>query len=191
MKRGCGFILALALLFGLAACGVDTPPPATETTSSGEPASEAPSKAAFERALQLYKYFFINSMQVDREDTLERDGITYYRVTDPAYPTMGALALALSELFLFEITQEYLHRTLDGTHFLYIGVDAHDETLYTCMGDRGADVVSYSVGAVSESESKIVSKLTTVNFSGETTEILLTQELIDGQWLFTDFPLDW
>jgi len=191
MRRSCIFILAFALLPGLMACGTARPAePTGAPTTVAQPATAAASKAAFERALELYKYFSMTSMQVDHEDTLEREGVTYYRVTDPEYPTMDALALALTEVFSLELTWEFLRRTVDGNAPLYAETDNYTK-LYTCMGDRGATVSSYSVGAVSESDSKIVSKLTAVTFDGETRETLLTQELIDGKWVFTDFPLDW
>jgi len=183
--------MACTLLLGLAACGTAQPaePPETPTTTA-QSATAAPVKAAFERALQLYQYFSMISMPYDQNDTIERDGVTYYRVTDPEYSTMDALALALSEVFSYEIMREFLSRTNAVNALLYVEADNYTK-LYTCMGDRGADVSSYSVGVVSESESKIVSKLSAVHFDGEESETLLTQELIDGKWVFTDFPLDW
>jgi len=203
VKRVCGFILAFALLLGLAACGAAQPQPTTQATSTA-PVTAAPSKAAFERALQLYRYFSMSSMQVDQNDTIERDGVTYYRVTDPEFPTMDALALALSEVFSFEIMRDFLHRTVHSTQpwntaldpglaqtLLYVTKEPVIGELYTCMGDRGSDITSYSVGAVSESDDKIVSKLSAMTIDGETKEYLLTQELFEGNWVFTDFPLDW
>lgn len=202
MKRICTFILAFALLLGLAACGGTTPPPDAHTTTE-EPATAAPSKVSFERAIDLYKYFSMTCMQVNREDSFERNGVTYYRVTQPEYLGMDALANALTDVFSYELTQSFLSRTVQDTQPwntmldpvlaqapLYVEADNYTK-LYTCMGDRGADISSYSVGAVSESESKIVSKLSAVTFDGETRETLLTQERIGGQWVFTDFPLDW
>jgi len=199
MKRICILLLAFALLAGLTACGAARPtdPEASTTT---ELVTAAASKAAFERALQLYKYFSMESMQIDREDSFERGGVTYYRVTDPDYPTMEALALALTEVFSFEITQDFLSRTQqDATPWiavadpvpLYVEFDSLPGALYTCMGDRGADISAWSVGAVSESENRIVSRLSALHYDGEERETLLTQELIGSNWVFTEFPLDW
>ncbi|MCL1952950.1 MAG: hypothetical protein FWF60_09000, partial [Oscillospiraceae bacterium] len=172
-----------------------------------KPATAAPSKAAFERALELYKYFSTTSMQVDREDTIDRNGVTYYRVTQPEYLGMEALALALTEVFSYELERDFLSRTVQDTQPwntmldpalaqapLYVEADNYTK-LYTCMGDRGNDVASYSVGMVSgsESEGKIVSKLSAVMVDGTTKETFLTQELLadEDRWVFTDFPLDW
>ena len=204
MKRICIIILTLALLLGLAACGTGKTTSTEVPATTEEPAAAAPSKAAFERALQLYKYFSYQAMRYDPDDTIEQNGVTYYRVTDPEYPTMDALALALSEVFSFEVMRDLLHRTVQSTQpwntaldpslaqaLLYVTKEPVIGELYTCMGDRGSDIASYSVGAVSESGDKIVSKLSVMTIDEETKEYLLTQELFEGSWVFTDFPLDW
>jgi len=204
MKRICVFLLAFALLAGLAACGAARPGEQTEAPTTTELATAAPSKAAFQRALQMYKYFSMTSMQVDPDDTMERDGVTYCRVIDPDYPTMDALALALSEVFSQDIVQSFLSRTVQSTQpwnteldpvlaqaLLYVTKEPVTGELYTCVGDRGSDVSYYGVGAVSESETKIVSKLSALHNDGEKRDTLLTQELIGGDWVFTDFSLDW
>ena len=200
MKRICIFILAFALLAGLAACGAVQSGEQTEASTTTELAAVAPSKAGFERALRLYKCFSMASMQVDPDETVKRENVIFYRVIDPDYPTMDALANALAEVFSQELAQGFLSRTQqDATPWiavenpapLYVEFDSLPGELYTCVEDRSSDVSYYGVSAVSESETKIVSKLSALHNDGEKRETLLTQELIDGNWVFTDFSLDW
>jgi len=181
---------------------LDWQEPGQAPAAAGEPAMAAPAKAAFERGFELYKYFTVLSMRVDYQDAHEQGGVTYYRVADPEYPSMEALSLALREVFSPEIAHDFLGRTVQSTQpwntmldpglaQARVYVENDGGKLYTCMGDRGTQIASYSVGAESESENKIVSRLSAVNVNGGTEETLLTQELIGGKWVFTEFPLDW
>jgi len=221
MKKLFALLMIAALLLGLTACfsgGEDNPTTTpdtmpTQTTTTPEPtATAAPIKTAFERALQLYGWFAYESLAGgNQEELIEYNGRPYFRVTRE-FVSMSELKSALLDVFSVEIAQGFLSRTAAEMYGdltdpspeqaaeyeaqreaakkcpLYI---EQDGKLYTCLGDRGADENVTSVSVVNESESKVVQKVTTVNWDGKTNEVLLTQEWVDGKWIFTDFPVEW
>jgi len=167
-------------------------------------ATPAPEKAVseqiyndiFKPAIELYSHFSSASLQTDIEDEYRLNGqigLEYYRVADPRFPTLAALENALKGQFSKEITQEIMKKTPhDQPIFL-----EHDGKLYTRMGDRGTDVESVIYSIETQSEEKIVYQVI-VNYgvyaqAGQLAEetFRYTRELIDGKWVFTEFPMEW
>ena len=147
----------------------------------------------FETPIRLYSYFASTSPAYDFEDTCKLGDATYYRVTDPQFPTMTALEATLREVFSEELTRKIMGLSV----FADPAYIENDGKLYTRMGDRGgsADSVAYSVR--SQSENKVVYRAL-VNYgermpAGQPTEESFdyTRELIDGRWVFTEFPMEW
>lgn len=191
MKRLAVLVLAIALLLGIGACGAGDDALPTDPSPAASSAGEEQIKAeVFAPAIELYAYFSYQSMQYDLEDTREHNGKTYYRVVDPAFPGMDHLVNALADVFSIEIMQDFLNREAAPGCPLYIEQDNYTK-LYSCMGDRGAETESYSVSIEEENETKVVYKMVSAYIGGEVKTSYYTRELVDENWVFTDFPMDW
>jgi len=198
MKRFFAFALAGLLLLACAACGGNAADPEA-TEASTTLAATAPTEGLVQEntteidpTIQLYSYFAYQAMQYDYDDVREYNGRVYYRVTQPEFLSMDMLALALTDVFSYEIMRDFLDRTAAENCPLYIEQDNYTK-LYSCMVDRDSRIASYSVTIQSKSDSKVVYMVSAVDHEGLEEVTPLIQELIkdEDKWVFTDFALDW
>ncbi|MCL2495303.1 MAG: hypothetical protein FWE98_06575 [Oscillospiraceae bacterium] len=160
---------------------------AFEWYAPSSPESEQIRAEIFEPAFELYSRFGSDSLQTDINDEYGQIGMEYYRVADPRFPTMAALEAALRELFSEELTQEIMRKT-PYDHPIYI---EREGKLYSRLGGRSQDKEVIFISIESESENKIVYRVAVRDWMLSEEEFLYTRELIDGKWVFTEFPMEW
>ena len=149
MKKLFAWLLAAALLFGLAACfdsGEDNPTTQPDTTLAQTTIAEAGTTTAaspvspdvisqqlideiFQPAIEMYGILCLGGVSYDFEDRFESyygdSRWIYTRVTDPRFPSKAALKEAALEIFSEELAQSYLSLTLED--MISEGNESYDE----------------------------------------------------------------
>jgi len=205
MKKLC-ILLAIALLLGLAACG-GTPEPEllleattteiiTTTEEQTEPAfeyiylSEEEIEEIFISAWNAHANFY--GVNVDWEDRIgfENRQEYHFRMLDPQLQSFASLEAAILEYFSPQLTKEFM----DGFRSRYI---EHEGGLYYAaggFGDPGIEISSVRIEA--QAETQITYSVQTMLWDGhEFNELgdsyIFVRELIDDNWVFTQFPRGW
>lgn len=193
MKKGSLIMLVLIILLILASCGVDNDIKEDEQQEAQPDVALEIEKFVdiYEKALEAYSWFDLSTMPIDSSDSKETDGMVYYKVDHGTIKTYADLEAHLRSLFAEDIVDSLLDQAGD----LYREFDG---VLYAIPADRGADITkgehTLSFDRVSDDKVKYIivvelldeDDLKTVK-GHETHEFNL--ELIEGEWLFTNFYL--
>jgi len=199
-------LLAIALLLGLAACGVApeapnapeaTDPPETQAVATTESTATAPESPGddsdqlyfdvFRPAFELAGAFSMGTMAGDAEQSVRRNGVYYYRVTDPRFTSFAAMEATLCEIFSEELTR----RLMVNSPFKYPLYIEHGGEIYA-VGGRGFPMAApMSFGVEEQSGSKITYRVRIAYMDGREKDFLYIRELVGGKWIFTEFPMEW
>ena len=200
-------LLAITLLLCLAACGdipdapgIPEPQMAVTTESTAAPEASTDASVTFEDpseqlyfdvfrpAFELAMAFRTTTAANDYEDSFRRGGVYYYRVADPRFASFVAMEATLREMFSEAIARELI----DNSPFDYPLYIERDGKTYA-VGGRGFPTAMPASFAIEEQSAEKVAYKVKVMFmmTEKEKEYLYTRELIDGKWIFTEFPLDW
>lgn len=206
MKTTLSLLLTAALCLTLTACGgVSLPGRFAETTET-EPVvtasvvavpSETQVRTAFEKAMEVYGWFDLCSLDCDSSDRIEKGDVTYYRVISDEVPTYDALRMTVYDLFDAATGDAMLSE--DSACPPYIDVDG---ALYTTDFARGSDVTKGEYELTVEQESRTCflckARVETLEFNDGYKEyrrvtgyedFTYHYELVGNRWVFTDFSL--
>ena len=205
MKKFFTALLIAAVCLSLTACGgvslperfVDetTEPPVSERVIATP--SETQVKTAFKKAVEVYGWFDLCSLDCDSADKVERGDSEYYRVISVEAPTYDALRTLVYDLFDTKTGDGLLQE--DSQYPPYIDVDG---ALYTRDFARGSDVTKGEYELTVEQESKTcflcTARVETLEFNDGYKEyrrvtgyedFTYRYELVGNRWVFTDFSL--
>jgi hypothetical protein len=154
---------------------------------------------AYQKATEAFYWFEVTTMPVasfDRSDSStykEIDGMLYHRVTSATIKTYADLENYLYTLFTQEIVAELLDH--GGDYQRYRDIDG---ALHAILADRGTDIFKgeETLAVTQESDVKFTCTVS-VELLSEAGDFAVTgyevheysYELIDGQWVFTNFYL--
>lgn len=162
----------------------------TEETTGGEEAgilSDDEIKTLYNDAYEVYQWFDMGQLETDSEMVQLSNGAMCYKVTDNRVSSMEELENIVRGTFSAEIADRLLG---DG---LYI---EEDGVLYIQLADRGSDITKGDIteeNVTNATETGFTYTVTVETVDPETQEVIGTEdidfiaELIDGQWLFTQF----
>lgn len=189
MKKILVGIISVLCVLALVACG-ETPAENPGTDTPVETPAELPTEAeileAYKGAQEAYFYANVKSLDVDYENTAEYNGMPVYKIVD--YANLEELRAYFGTYFCDKIADEY---TNSG---IYIEIDG---ALYSGDGARGTDITK---GNETQSVEKVSDTKFNVNVSVEildpdnnfavsgSEDYVFPYELVDGHWVFTDFP---
>ncbi len=204
MKKMTLIILLVCLCLSLTACGGSsllgrfaqtTEPTMTERVIPVP--SQTQVRTAFEKAMEVYGWFDLCSLECDSADRVERGGHTYYRVLSDETPTYDALRMLVYDLFETATADRLLQE--DGEAPPYIDVDG---ALYTLDGARGSDMTKgeYTLTVEQESRTCFLCKVRveTLAFNDGYKDYRRVTgyedytyhyQLVGSRWVFTDFDL--
>lgn len=205
MKKYFAVFWIAAVCLSLTACGsvslperfVDetTEPPVTASVVATP--SETQVRTAFEKAIEVYGWFDLCSLDCDSADKVERGDSEYYRVISDEVPTYDALRTMVYDLFDTGTGDELLRE--DSEYPPYIDADG---ALYTRDFARGSDVTKGEYELTVEQESKTCfvckARVETLEFNDGYKEyrrvtgfeeFTYHYELVGNRWVFTDFAL--
>lgn len=205
MKKYFAVLCIAAVCLLLTACGsvslperfVDetTEPPVTASVVATP--SETQVRTAFEKAIEVYGWFDLCSLDCDSADKVERGDSEYYRVISDEVPTYDALRTMVYDLFDTQTGDELLRE--DSEYPPYIDADG---ALYTRDFARGSDVTKGEYELTVEQESKTCfvckARVETLEFNDGykeyrrvtgCEEFTYHYELVGNRWVFTDFAL--
>lgn len=204
MKKLIVSAVTMLLCLSLTACGsVSLPDRFTETT---EPAptevlvitpSQTQVRMAFEKAMEVYGWFELCSLECDSVDKATLNGTTYYRVISDEVPTFDALRMLVYDLFDTKTGDRLLDE--DSKTPPYINVDG---ALFTRDFARGSDVTKgeYELTVEQESKTSFLCKVRveTLEFNDGYKEYRRVSgyedytyhyKRVGNRWVFTDFSL--
>ena len=199
MKRF-AFLLALALLLCLAACGSARDVPEITTTQATATAVEttveiyeAPRDNAeelyfdiFRPAFELSACFTMTTAANYEEKSVRRSGVYYYLATDPRFSSFAAMEATLRGMF----SEEIARKMMNSSPFKYPLYIEHKGEVYG-VGGRGFPIAMPSLFSIEEqSGDKVTYRVRVVSMNGEK-DYIYVRELINGKWIFTEFPMDW
>lgn len=205
MKKYFAVFCIVAVCLLLTACGsvslperiVDetTEPPVTASVVATPSLTQV--HTAFEKAIEVYGWFDLCSLDCDSADKVERGDSEYYRVISDEVPTYDALRTMVYELFDTQTGDELLRE--DSDYPPYIDVDG---ALYTRDFARGSDITKGEYELTVEQESKTCfvckARVETLEFNDGYKEyrrvtghedFTYHYELVGNRWVFTDFEL--
>ena len=196
-------ILAVVLCLLISGCtnialsGADTKTTEPATNSAVIPVPDEDTvRNAFDKAMEVYGWFDVCSLDSDSADTLEYGGQTYSRVVSDAVPSYDALRTLVFDLF-DTATGESLLRE-DSETPPYIDVNG---ALYALEFARGVDMTygDYTVSVEVQNSRVILCRVQveTLAFGdGDdyrrvtgSEEYLFHYEQSGTRWVFTDFKL--
>jgi hypothetical protein len=193
MQKVFSFMLALLMLLVLASCGVDDDTKGDEQQEAQPDVELEIGKIVdiYEKALEAYSWFDLTTMPIDSYDSKEADGMVYHKVNHDTIKTYADLEVYLRSLFADNIVDGLLDQA--GVRYREF-----DGVLYAIPADRGADITKgeyiLSFDRVSDLKVKCIIEVELLDendletvIGHETHEYNL--ELIDGEWVFTNFDL--
>ncbi|MBQ7546520.1 MAG: hypothetical protein IJT41_06125 [Clostridia bacterium] len=206
MKKHLSAILIAVLVLLCAGCGdislpdrfADTTEPELQTTQEVLPVpDEAAVRNAFDKAVEVYGWFDLCSLDSDSADTVEYGGETYNRVVSDAVPSYDALRTLVYDLF-DTATGDALLRE-DSETPPYIDVNG---SLYALDFARGVDMSrgAYTLSVEVQNSSAILCRVTveTLEYDADADEyrhvngsedLLYHYQRVGQRWVFTDFSL--
>lgn len=204
MKKLCA-LLGIALLLCLAACGANATeqpaetqmPLATTVTESLSTTAgttvEAPEMPediyfdVFRPALELCMLFRTTTAASDSGKSVRRSGVYYYRVTDPRFISFAAMEATLGEFFSEELVREIM----GNSPFKYPLYIEHEGEIYAVGGRGFPTALPTDFGIEEQSGDMVIYNVRVAHMNGREKEYRYVRELIDGKWIFTEFPLEW
>lgn len=206
MKKVFAAILTAILCLSLAGCaGASLPDRFTQAQTTEPPVtasvvatpSQTQVKNAFEKALEVYGWFDLCSLDCDSADTAEHGGQTYYRVLSDEIPTYDALRTTVYDLFDTATGDRLLAEDTETPPYIDVG-----GTLYTRDFARGSDITKgeYELTVEQESKTGFLCKVRveTLEFNDGYKDYRRVTgyedytyhyELVGYRWVFTDFDL--
>lgn len=146
---------------------------------------------AYQRAEKIYGWFELSPLPAGA-GSRSVDGRTYWPVNYPGMETMGDLRAYLRSVFSEELTEKLLatggdtplYLELDGTLYVTTGGRERDESKGSLMTQvEQMDDTSYYVNAAVDLLDTDGTTVTGVECAS------FPYELVDGEWVFTDFWL--
>ena len=144
-------------------------------------------KTLYNDAYEVYQWFDLEQLESDGEMVQLSDGTMCYKVTDNRVTSMEELENIVRSTFSTEIADDLLGGGL------YI---EEDGILYIQLADRGTDITKGDIteeNVTNATETGFTYTVTVEIIDPETQEVTGTEdidfiaELINGQWLFTQF----
>lgn len=198
--------ILLCVLF-LAGCGRIELPVVTQETQtellSTEPVIVPPTaeevRNAFDKALEVYGWFDLCSLETDSADRVEVGNATYCRVVREELPTLESLRTLVYSLFDTKTGEHLLGEKVQNKP--YIDVDG---ALYGQDFARGTDMSKgeYTVEVTPESSTCMLCTVTVeiididYNNGASDPKVIGTEDYTyhyqydgNGRWVFTDFDL--
>ncbi|MCL2566291.1 MAG: hypothetical protein FWE24_10900 [Defluviitaleaceae bacterium] len=182
--------LVMTVLFSLTACNQETTSPVSYIQVSADTEIEA----AYQRAVEAFTWFNKSTMPADWENQVtDENGNVYMRVIHDNISTLADLEAHLYSIFVPDIVNELFNAFLP--HQMYRDFDG---ALHTMGGDRGGDLTKGDEvhEIIRESDQRIIYRVSVDVLDIDTlsrvvdTEVYdFVYELIDGEWLFTNFNL--
>ncbi|OEF95689.1 hypothetical protein [Desulfuribacillus alkaliarsenatis] len=190
MKKG--LLLIAVLVFSLAILGCNAKIQEEEPVvapNEEKPAAELSIdevQEAYYKAVEAYGWFDMTTMPVD-STMKEIDGMIYNRVDHSSIKTYADLEEYLHSLFASDIVD----RLLDPSFKRYRDIDGE---LYGILADRGSDIFKgdETLEIEKENDTKFVC-IVEVELLDEDFKVTdyeaheFAYELVDGQWVFTNF----
>ncbi|MBR5620529.1 MAG: hypothetical protein IKW76_12410 [Clostridia bacterium] len=205
MKKTITVFLAAVLCLLCAGCGSITLPERFADETTEPPVSERvvaiPSQmqvqTAFEKAIEVYGWFDLCSLDCDSADTVEHGGETYCRVLSDEVPSYEVLRTLVFDLFETTTGERLLDEDSETPPYIDVG-----GVLYTRDFARGSDVTKgeYELTVEQESKTSILCKVRveTLEFNDGYKEyrrvtgyedFTYHYQLVGNRWVFTDFEL--
>lgn len=199
MKKMIALLLMLCLMAFAAGCAQTTDEPAADETAevvaddSNAMPTEEEIKNFYNSAYEIYQWFELGKLDVETDSegmvasyTLS-DGNVYGKVADDEITSMADLEFAVYSVFSADIADQLLGYNL---------YKEEDGVLYELFADRGGDITRGEI--VSETVTNVEPETFTYTVTVEivdpetmevtgTEDIDFVAELIDGEWLFTQF----
>ncbi|MBQ1252359.1 MAG: hypothetical protein IIY02_05525 [Firmicutes bacterium] len=198
MKKLIAILMMLCLCaFAVGCAAAEEPVTETEVETEVEETATLPTeeeiKNFYDSAYDIYQWFELGKLDVETDSegmvatyTLS-DGNMYGKVADDEITSMADLEFAVYSVFSADIAD-----TLLGYN-LYV---EEDGVLYELFADRGGDITRGDIikETVTEvTETSFTYTVTVETIDPETMEVIGSEdinfvaELIDGEWLFTEF----
>ena len=209
MKHTIAVLLAAVLCLLLASCAGKTPGDLLslperqtelqeQTTQALLPVpDEKTVRNAFDKALEVYGWFDLCSLDSDSADTVEYGGQTYYRVISDAVPSYDELRMLVFNLFDTQTGEELLRE--DSATPPYIDAGG---ALYCLDFARGVDMSrgDYTLSVEVQNSSVILCRVEveTLEYDDDSAEyrrvtgseeFLYHYARVGTRWVFTDFSL--
>lgn len=201
MKKVLPLLLALCLLTGCTNSRIGIPDAADASETSAQLVLPVPDEATvrnrFEKALEVYGWFDLCSLEVDTSRSYVVDGKTYYRVVSEEVPDFQILRTIVYDLFSAEIGDALFRG--DGENIPYRDINGE---LYSLDGARGADITKgdYTLTVETENSTSILCKVQVeiidLDTGAEeyrrvvgTEEYTYAYRAVGNRWVFTDFHL--
>ena len=209
--NGRRLLAALLALWMLSGCGAMTeestgtsPAAAEESASPGggglsasrlEREARLPTEeeilAVYDRAEDAYGWFYLETLPGGQESCVI-DGWTYYQVQEPGMETMTDLRAYLRGLFSEELVDTLL--STGGSHPLYQEIEG---SLYVLPSNRERNsargVPAVQIVQVSDTAYTVDVTVDLLDGPGGTAtgvaSYTFPYELVEGQWVFTDFQM--
>lgn len=206
MKKIIPILLCLCLLSGCSASvsiigGADAPQ--TEVLKAErvvEVPSESTVRSAFDKAIEVYGWFDLCTMDLDYNDKVTEGDREFYRVMDTEINTYEKLRTLVYELFSIEIGDALLKESEKNQHYKDI-----NGVLYAQDGARGADITKgdYTYTVEIENARSVVCHVEVENIDfnyndPDNYRVVTGMTKLDfhyayqpqnDRWVFTDFKL--
>jgi len=123
----------------------------------------------------------------DSGKSIRRNGVYYYRVTDPRFTSFASMEAALRGFFSEALVREIM----DKSPFKYPLYIEHKGETYA-VGGRGFPIAMPADFSIEEqSGEKEIYQVRVAFMTGLEKNYRYVRELIGGKWIFTEFPMDW
>ena len=186
-------VLIAVMLFVFTACNGNAPVSGNQANTP----TDAEIEAAYQRAEEAYAWFEREVLPFDFDDyAIVQDEVNtlpteYYRVIHDSISTLADLEAHLRTIF----TEDIVRSLMNNNVMLYRDIDG---ALYTVGAERGGrmDAGDEVHEIIRESDNRIIYRITVDILDWDTLETVVdtevhefVYELIDGQWLFSNFNL--
>ncbi len=159
------------------------------TASKNEPMTQAEFDDFFENVLPQVMILLGGEETYDPNDSIEIDGVTYYKITDEKYNTVEKLKAVLAKFFIAEYTDAEMNRLFINQHFEnYITYTEKDEFVYVYPKTAGAnrEYDKKWFGRDDESNDDTITLLTIKNGTDPFLNYRFEIKRINGEWKIKD-----
>ncbi|MBR0465007.1 MAG: hypothetical protein IJJ23_11620 [Clostridia bacterium] len=187
MKYALSILLILCMLTcGCAAIGEDAAPEG-ETAAAEAPATHAVVPDDILNAMNVYAYFVMSPLPVD-ESVPSPDG-EMFLVSDENLSYAANMQKLLDSYFSTEISQSLwawnAYQNVDGRLYGY----RSEESPFYRPVEPTIEQITYTIVQDTEKERRYTA--TILDTSGKTTTYDYVSSLVDGRWIFVEFPFIW
>ncbi len=157
--------------------------PSTVSEDIGEPMTQAEFDDFFENVLPEVMILLGGEESYDPNDSVEIDGVTYYKITDEKYNTVDKLKAELAKYFLEESINDVINRLFNDEYD--IAYAEKDGFVYvypkTAGANREFDIKRF--GYDDESNNAGITLFTVNNGTDPFLVFYFTMQRVDGKWL--------